>query len=113
MLSLSRIKEFHSIRSQAMDKLIDRLRAEAKANGGVVSVLKNARFAVFCILLRMCFGIEMDEETIEKMDLITKNVLITLDPRIDDFLPILRPFFGKQRKRALQVRKQQVHQWRN
>lgn len=108
MLSSSRIKEFHSIRSQAMDKLIARLRAEAKANGGVVSVLKNARFAVFCILLGMCFGIEMDEETIEKMDLITKNVLITLDPRIDDFLPILRPFFGKQRKRALQVRERQV-----
>ncbi|XP_022744006.1 cytochrome P450 77A3-like [Durio zibethinus] len=108
MLSSSRLKEFRSIREHAMDKLIDRLRAEAVANNGVVSVLKNARFAVFCILLGMCFGIEMDEDTVEKMDQVMKTVLITLDPRIDDYLPILSPFFSKQRKRALQVRKVQV-----
>ncbi|MBA0819003.1 hypothetical protein Gohar_019587 [Gossypium harknessii] len=46
----------------------------------------------------------MDEETVEKMDPITKNVLITLDTRINDFLPILRPVIGEQRKRALQRR---------
>ncbi|KAL4368900.1 hypothetical protein GQ457_05G009660 [Hibiscus cannabinus] len=108
MLSSSRIKEFVGTRRQAMDKLIGRLKAEAEANGGVVSVLKNARFAVFCILLGMCFGIEMDEETVEKIDQTMKSVLIALDPRIDDFLPILRPFFAKQRRRALQVRKQQI-----
>ncbi|XVF82751.1 hypothetical protein PTKIN_Ptkin16aG0074700 [Pterospermum kingtungense] len=108
MLSSSRIKEFRGTRELAMDKFIDRLRAEAEANNGVVSVLKNVRFAVFCILLGMCFGIEMDEETNEKMDQVMKSVLITLDPRIDDYLPILRPFFSKQRKQVLQVRKQQV-----
>ncbi|XWS08130.1 hypothetical protein CRYUN_Cryun41cG0053300 [Craigia yunnanensis] len=108
MLSSRRIKEFRSTREHAMDKLIDRLRAEAAVNNGVVSVLKNARFAVFCILLGMCFGIEMDEETIEKMDQVMKTVLITLDARIDDYLPILSPFFSKQRKRAFQVRKEQV-----
>ncbi|XVE90906.1 hypothetical protein DITRI_Ditri20bG0114000 [Diplodiscus trichospermus] len=108
MLSSSRLKEFRSTREHAMDKLIDRLRAEAAASNGVVSVLKNARFAVFCILLGMCFGIEMNEETVEKMDQVMKTVLITLDPRIDDYIPILSPFFYKQRKRALQVRKEQV-----
>ncbi|OMO60200.1 Cytochrome P450 [Corchorus olitorius] len=108
MLSSSRLKEFRKIRADSMDKLISRLRAEAEANGGVVSVLKNARFAVFCILLGMCFGLEMDEETVEKMDQVMKTVLITLDPRIDDYLPLLSPFFSKQRKRALEVRKEQV-----
>jgi len=56
----------------------------------------------------MCFGLEMDEETVEKMDQVMKNVLIVLDPRIDDFLPILSLFFSKQRKRVLEVRKEQV-----
>jgi len=56
MLSSSRIKEFRNVRDTAMEKFSNRLRAEAKANDGVVSVLKNARFAVFCILLAMCFG---------------------------------------------------------
>ncbi|KAK4761760.1 hypothetical protein SAY87_029644 [Trapa incisa] len=108
MLSSARLKEFKAVRDAAMEKLVERLRAEAKANDGVVSVLKNARFAAFCILLAMCFGLEMDEETVEKMDQVMKSVLIVLDPRIDDYLPILRPFFSKERKRALEVRKAQM-----
>ncbi|KAL8162088.1 hypothetical protein V2J09_013577 [Rumex salicifolius] len=108
MLSSSRLKEFKELREAAMDKLVDRLRAEAEASDGAVSVLKNARFAVFCILLAMCFGVDMDEETIERMDQMMKLVLITLDPRIDDYLPILRPFFHKQRKNALEVRQKQI-----
>lgn len=108
MLSSSRLKEFRQVRDTAMEKLINRLRTEAKSNDGVVWVLKNARFAVFCILLSMCFGFEMDEETNEKFDQVMKSVLITLDPRIDDYLPILSPFFSKQRKSALEVRKQQI-----
>nr|AYM55658.1 cytochrome p450 [Croton stellatopilosus] len=108
MLSSSRIKEFRHVRDDAMDKLIGRLRTEAERNNGVVWVLKNARFAVFCILLAMCFGLDMDEETIIRMDQVMKSVLIVLDPRIDDFLPILSPFYAKQRKRVAQVRKQQL-----
>ncbi|XP_028768426.1 cytochrome P450 77A3 [Neltuma alba] len=108
MLSSSRIKEFRSVRDNAMDRLISRLKAEAEANDGVVWVLKNARFAVFCILVAMCFGFEMDEETIEKIDQVMKSVLITLHPRIDDYFPILSPFFSEQRKKALSVRKEQI-----
>lgn len=108
MLSSARLKEFRGVRARAMDRFIERLRAEAKAENGVVWVLKNARFAVFFILVTMCFGIEMDEETVEKIDQVMKSVLITLDPRIDDFLPILSPFFSKQRKKALEVRAEQV-----
>ncbi|KAJ4720638.1 Cytochrome P450 [Melia azedarach] len=108
MLSSSKLKEFRFVREKAMDKFINRLTAEAQANDGAVWVLKNARFAVFCILLVMCLGIDMDEETVEKMDEMMKTVLITADPRIDDYLPILSPFFAKQRQRARKVRKQQV-----
>ncbi|KAF9676582.1 hypothetical protein SADUNF_Sadunf08G0017200 [Salix dunnii] len=109
MLSSSRIKEFRGVRDSAMDTLIDRLRTEAEANSGAVWVIANVRFAVFCILLAMCFGIEMDDETIEKMDQVMKSVLILLNPRIDDLLPILSPLFSKQRKRVQEVRKEQVN----
>lgn len=108
MLSSGRLKEFQSARRAAMDRLIDRIGSEAKANDGAVWVLRNARFAVFCILLSMCFGVEMDEDTIDSVDQMMKAVLIVLDPRVDDFLPILSPFFSKQRKRVLEVRKQQI-----
>ncbi|KAI4373075.1 hypothetical protein MLD38_011238 [Melastoma candidum] len=109
MLSSGRLKEFRGLRDSAMDKLIGRLRAEAEANNAVVSVLKNARFAAFHILLEMCFGLEMDEETIERFDEVMKTVLLVLDPRIDDYLPILSPFFSKERKRAMEVRREQIN----
>lgn len=56
----------------------------------------------------MCFGVVMEEDTVEKICQLMKTVLITLDPRIDDFLPLLSPFFSKQRKRAMEVRKEQI-----
>ncbi|KAJ6690583.1 hypothetical protein OIU85_006798 [Salix viminalis] len=107
MLSSSSIKEFRGVRDSAMDTLIDRLRTEAEANSGAVWVISNVRFAVFCILLAMCFGIEMDDETIVKMDQVMKSVLMVLNPRIDDLLPILSPFFSKERRRVQEVRKEQ------
>lgn len=103
MLSTSRLKEFRHVRDKAMEKLIERFTSEAMENDGAVYVLKNTRFAAFVILLTMCFGLEMKEETVERMDEVMKKVLITLDPRIDDYLPILRPFFSKERRRAIEV----------
>nr|AJD25187.1 cytochrome P450 CYP77A27 [Salvia miltiorrhiza] len=108
MLSATRLKEFRNARELAMDRMIERLKSEAAENGGAVWVLRNARFAVFCILLSMCFGIEMDEKLIEKVDELMKAVLIVLDPRLDDYLPILSPFFSKQRKRVWEVRNEQI-----
>ncbi|KAK4353417.1 hypothetical protein RND71_028935 [Anisodus tanguticus] len=107
-LSSMKLKEFRAVRQTAMDKMIEKIRAEARENDGVVWVLKNARFAVFCILLSMCFGVEMDEKTIEAIDQMMKTILMVLDPRLDDYLPILSPFFSKQRKWAMDVRKQQI-----
>ncbi|PIA39173.1 hypothetical protein AQUCO_02700388v1 [Aquilegia coerulea] len=108
MLSSTRVKDFRDVRNSAMNRLITRLQAEAESTDGVVSVLKNVRFAVFCILLDMCFGVGMSEDTIVKIDETLKDVLVTLLPRLDDFLPMLSPFFSKQRKRALEVREEQM-----
>ncbi|KAK1310547.1 Cytochrome P450 77A2 [Acorus calamus] len=108
MLNSARLREFRRVRARAMDRLVEHLRAEAEAEGGGVWVLKNARFAVFCILLAMCFGVEMEEETVVRIDQVLKTVLLTLMPRIDDYFPALSPFFAKQRRRAREVRALQV-----
>ncbi|GAA0184185.1 hypothetical protein Leryth_008289 [Lithospermum erythrorhizon] len=107
-LSQTKFREYRTSREVAMDLLIQRLKTEAMQNDGVVWVLKNARFAFFSILCSMCFGVEMDEKMIEKVDQMMKTVLLVLNPRIDDFLPILSPFFYKERKRAMEVRNQQI-----
>uniref|UniRef100_A0A9I9D398 Cytochrome P450 77A3-like n=1 Tax=Cucumis melo TaxID=3656 RepID=A0A9I9D398_CUCME len=51
MLSSGKVKEFRDVREKAMEKFVKRLRHEAEDNNGVVSVLKNVRFAVFWIML--------------------------------------------------------------
>ncbi|KAL0736603.1 hypothetical protein Bca4012_012813 [Brassica carinata] len=108
MLSSNRLKGFASVRKSAVDKLVERIRTEAEEHDGIVWVLRNARFAAFCILLDMCFGVEMDEESIEKMDRMMTEILIAVDPRIHDYLPILTPFYSKERRLALELRRKLV-----
>ncbi|KAI3844867.1 hypothetical protein MKX03_008298 [Papaver bracteatum] len=108
MLSSTRLRGFYGVRVTAMDRLINRFKTEAESTQGVVSVIKNVRFAVFCILISLCFGVEMDEETIVNIDETMQSVLYTVMPRLDDYLPLLSPFYLKQRKKAKQVRENQI-----
>lgn len=112
MLSSARLRDFQTVRESAMDRFIQRLRSESESESqtepGSVWVLKNARFAVFCILLSMSFGIDMDEDEILEIDDLMKKVLIVLNPRIDDYIPLLRPLFSKKWKEAMQVREEQI-----
>ncbi|KAF7016399.1 unnamed protein product [Triticum aestivum] len=111
MLSTSRLREFRPARLRAMDRFVARMRAEAaaSADGASVWVLRNARFAVFCILLDMTFGLlDLDEEHIVHIDAVLKRVLLAVGVRMDDYLPFLRPFFWRKQLRALAVRREQV-----
>jgi cytochrome P450 family 77 subfamily A len=110
MLSTSRLREFHHSRMRAMDRFVARMRAEASAaDGASVWVLRNARFAVFCILLDMTFGLlDLDEDHIIRVDAVMKRVLLATGVRMDDYLPFLRPFFWRQQRAALAVRREQV-----
>eukprot|EP01018_Ginkgo_biloba_P016804 Gb_26507 [translate_table: standard] len=108
MLNPARSRDFRWVREWAIDRLLRRLAKEADANEGVIQVLPNCRFAVFCILLCMCFGTQLEEDVIELVDATLKEVLMTLEPRMDDFFPILSPFFAKQRRRVKEVRALQM-----
>lgn len=109
MLNSARVRDFQQLRQAAMDRLVDRLRSESESSqDGSVWVLRNVRFAVFTILLSMCFGVEMDESDIITIDRVMKRVLIALTPRLDDFLPLLGPLFAKQRKEAMETRQEQI-----
>lgn len=94
-----------------MDRFVSRMRAEAAASpdGASVWVLRNARFAVFCILLDMTFGLlDLREEHIVRIDAVMKRVLLAVGVRMDDYLPFLRPFFWRHQRRALAVRREQI-----
>eukprot|EP00252_Welwitschia_mirabilis_P021888 TRINITY_DN5741_c0_g1_i1.p1 TRINITY_DN5741_c0_g1~~TRINITY_DN5741_c0_g1_i1.p1 ORF type:complete len:513 (-),score=-19.33 TRINITY_DN5741_c0_g1_i1:255-1769(-) len=109
MLNPTAVKHFSKVRHRAIQRLVEKLRREAEHNGGVVHVPPNCRFAVFCILMVMCFGEEFDQGLIEQMDATHKEVLLALEPRLDDFLPgFLAPLFADQRRRVAETRRRQV-----
>ncbi|KAJ3675080.1 hypothetical protein LUZ60_004122 [Juncus effusus] len=111
MLSSARLKEFKPTRTRAMNRFIGHIRTEAAASpdGKSVWVLRNARFAVFCILLDMSFGLlDLDEKQIMYIDGVMKNVLLTVGAQMDDYLPFLRPFFFRQQGKVHAVRKEQM-----
>ncbi|XP_078157235.1 cytochrome P450 77A4-like [Carex rostrata] len=111
MLSVTRLKEFSPVRARAMDRFIARIRSDAAGSpdGKSVWVLRNARFAVFCILLDMTFGLlDLDESHIVHIDSVMKQVLLSIGAGMDDYLPFLRPFFYKNQAKVLATRKEQV-----
>ncbi|CAM0901556.1 unnamed protein product [Alopecurus aequalis] len=112
MLSTSRLREFGPVRRRAMHRFMAQIRAEATASpdGASVWVLRNARFAVFCILLEMTFGLlDLDADHIMHIDAVLKRVLLACDIRTDDYFPFLRPFFWFHQRRALAVRREQIN----
>ncbi|XP_020258326.1 cytochrome P450 77A2-like [Asparagus officinalis] len=78
MLSSARLKEFRLARETGMDRFIDRIPAEAESSEGAVWVLKNARFAIFCILITMCFGVHLDGGSINRIDQFNYHAFIPL-----------------------------------
>lgn len=104
MLSTTRLREFRPTRNRAMDRFVERMRAEAaaSADGASVWVLRNARFAVFCILLAMTFGLlDLDEDHVLRVDAVMKRVLLSVGARMDDYLPFLRPLYARQQAKVL------------
>ncbi|WOL20113.1 hypothetical protein Cni_G28915 [Canna indica] len=78
MLSASCLRDFHPARVAAMDRLIARIRVEALASDSGVWVLPNTRFAFFSILLSIIFRVNLDENSIIRIDKVMKRVLPTI-----------------------------------
>ncbi|KAJ3675079.1 hypothetical protein LUZ60_004121 [Juncus effusus] len=111
MLSPARLKEFKPTRARAMDRLIEHIRYEAAAStdGKSVWVLRNARFAFFCILLDLTFGhLDLDDKHIVHIDGVMKQVLMFVEPRLYDYLPFLRPFLFRHKAKVHAVREKQM-----
>ncbi|KAF0891929.1 hypothetical protein E2562_011318 [Oryza meyeriana var. granulata] len=111
MLSAARLREFRPARLRAMERFVARVRAEAAASrdGASVWVLRNVRFAMFCVLLDMTFGLlDLDEELVLRVDAVMKRVVLAIAARIDDYLPFLRPFLWRQHRQAVALRREQI-----
>ncbi|XP_072998288.1 cytochrome P450 89A2-like [Typha latifolia] len=71
ILHPSRVKSFSASRRWVVGVLSDHLRAQPDA-----PAVESFRFAMFCLLVLMCFGEKLDEEAIKKVEIAQRGFLL-------------------------------------
>ncbi|ONK59074.1 uncharacterized protein A4U43_C08F2710 [Asparagus officinalis] len=107
ILHLSRVKIYADGRDWVLGVLINHLHAQSKssADGGVVAK-DSFQFAMFCLLVLMCFGEKLDEKGIREIEVAVQDSLmysryltvLAFLPRISKYL------FWNRCKKALELR---------
>ncbi|KAJ8431343.1 hypothetical protein Cgig2_033185 [Carnegiea gigantea] len=106
VLPACRLKEYSHSRGWALDVLINRL---SNGGGSSVKVVDYFQFAIFCLLVHMCFGGQLEESKIKEVMAIQRQLLVSSTRfQILNFLPRLtRILLRKRWEEFLNLRKRQ------
>ncbi|KAG1359279.1 putative Cytochrome P450 89A2 [Cocos nucifera] len=109
ILHPSRVKLFASARRWALQILVDKLKAQAGTKDGVVMVMESFQYAMFCLLVFMCFGEKLDEKAIKEIEAIQRYLLLTLTefPIFAFFPKITKVLFRRRWNEIVAGRKKQ------
>ncbi|GLT95289.1 hypothetical protein SLE2022_129810 [Rubroshorea leprosula] len=75
MLSPSRIKSYSHARIWVLEILKERLKSKASTDEAVL-VVEHLRYAMFCLLVLMCFGDKLDENQIKQIEDAERRMLL-------------------------------------
>ncbi|OMP05361.1 Cytochrome P450 [Corchorus olitorius] len=75
ILHPSRIKSYSHARKWVLEILFDGLKSKAQT-GEPVQVLAHFQYAMFCLLVLMCFGDKISQEQIKEIETVLKRVLL-------------------------------------
>ncbi|KAJ3672544.1 hypothetical protein LUZ60_007265 [Juncus effusus] len=105
----SRMKRFAPARSWALQILLDDLRAQSETNGGIVITMESFKYAVFCLLVFMCFGEKLDKASIKEIHETQHSVLTALVdfPFFAVFPKITKRIFQKKWQKLVSVQDKQ------
>ncbi|KAL5767596.1 hypothetical protein ACOSQ2_014379 [Xanthoceras sorbifolium] len=108
ILHPSRLKSYSHARNWVLQILQDRLNSQSKS-GGPVRVVDHIQFAMFGLLVLMCYGDKLDEKKIKEVEDVHRNMLINLSRfNILNFWPkITKLVFRRRWSEFWQLRKQQ------
>ncbi|KAF9681917.1 hypothetical protein SADUNF_Sadunf05G0053100 [Salix dunnii] len=76
ILHPSRVKSYSHARKWVLQILQNRFESEANS-GRPVRVMKHFQYAMFCLLVLMCFGDKLDDNQIEKIEEVMRNMLVS------------------------------------
>lgn len=108
ILHPSRVKSYAGARKWVLEMLIQRLRSNAES-GEAVCVIESFQYAMFCLLLLMCFGEKLEQNTVKQIEDIQRRMLVSftrfnifaLFPKMGKFI------FRKRWNSMLQMRDEQ------
>ncbi|XP_030444458.2 cytochrome P450 89A2-like [Syzygium oleosum] len=86
ILRPSRLRSYSGARAWVLDILVAELKSQP---GGIVRVVDHFQYAMFCLLLFMCFGAKIEEKQIKQIEEVHRRLL--LDIRRYDVLNIWQP----------------------
>ncbi|XP_054786540.1 cytochrome P450 89A2-like isoform X2 [Prosopis cineraria] len=76
MLHPTRIKSFSGARKWVLDVLLSRLRSDSESSQSV-KVVDHLQYAMFCLLVFMCFGEGFDEKQVKDIEYVQRRLLLS------------------------------------
>ncbi|KAJ9179797.1 hypothetical protein P3X46_008118 [Hevea brasiliensis] len=76
ILHPSRVKSYSHARKWMLQILLNRFESESKS-GHPVRVVDGLQYAIFCLLVLMCFGDKLDQKQIEEIERVERAMLLT------------------------------------
>ncbi|KAF8412867.1 hypothetical protein HHK36_000839 [Tetracentron sinense] len=105
ILHSSRVKSYSHARKSVMEILINKLRPQA-GSGNAVRVMDHFQYAMFCLLVFMCFGDTLDEKTVREIEAVQRVLLVNFFRfNLLNFFPKI--LFRKRWRQLLEVRRNQ------
>ncbi|XP_057969996.1 cytochrome P450 89A2-like [Malania oleifera] len=106
ILHPSQVKSYSHARSRVLRILVDLLKNQSRL-GEPVRVFKHFQYAMFCLLVFMCFGDELEEKQIKDIEAVQRKLLLSVSRfNILNFWPRLGKILFRNRwKELMQLRK--------
>ncbi|KAL4013478.1 hypothetical protein IC575_025649 [Cucumis melo] len=108
ILHPSRIRSYGQARKWVLDILLNRLHSQSQF-GNPIFVIENFQYAMFCLLVLMCFGDKLEESQIREVENVERALLLSFQRfKILNFWPKFTKILLRKRWEAfLQIRKNQ------
>ncbi|KAL6659014.1 hypothetical protein ACP70R_003054 [Stipagrostis hirtigluma subsp. patula] len=113
VLNPARLRAFSPARRWVLDVLLSRLRADGDGGGGaeapVVAVMEPFQYAMFCLLVYMCFGDRVGDERVRAIEATQRELLGSfLSFQVFSFLPALTKIVFRRRwEKLVSLRRRQ------
>ncbi|KAG7535047.1 Cytochrome P450 [Arabidopsis thaliana x Arabidopsis arenosa] len=108
ILHPSRVRSYSNARRSVLENLCSRIRNHGDEEGKPIVVVDHLRYAMFSLLVLMCFGDKLDEEQIKQVEFVQRRELLTL-PRfniLNAFPSFTKLFLRKRWEEFLMFRRE-------